>query len=203
MYGADKKEHLKHPTMAGWTFTDSGNGGTFEKTESKGNLGTFCSSCGQSPNAKIAQIQTASQQKANAAMSGLGQIERWNDKVESSFGLILSDAHTTSNVTAPDTSPLQGNQKEIDKDVLFKEGIVVPMKTKNEVYPCKEATVTYENVTVESGSGGTRTAGEAILKKTPDTPLNNVRVFTPVYTEVKMTRNQSLLFSMKATGLIF
>ena len=34
-------------------------------------------------------------------------------------------------------------------------------------YPCKEATVTYENVTVESGSGGTRTAGEAILKKTP------------------------------------
>ena len=191
LYGADKKEHLKHPTAAGWTFTDSGNGGTFEKTESKGNLGTFCSSCGQSPNAKIAQIQTASQQKANAAMSGLGQIERWNDKVESSFGLILSDAHTTSNVTAPDTSPLQSNQKEIDKDVLLKEGIVVPMKTKNEVYPCKEATVTYENVTVESGSGGTRTAGEAILKKTPDTPLNNVRVFTPVYTEVKMTRNQN------------
>ena len=55
-----------------------------------------------------------------------------------------------SNVTAPDTSPLQSNQKEIDKDVLFKEGIVVPMKTKNEVYPCKEATVTYENVTVEN-----------------------------------------------------
>ena len=48
-----------------------------------------------------------------------------------------------------------------------------------------------KNVTVESGSGGTRTAGDAILKKTPDTPLNNVRVFTPVYTEVKMTRNQN------------
>ncbi|MDE7327234.1 MAG: hypothetical protein K2N63_13335 [Lachnospiraceae bacterium] len=46
LYGADKKEHIKHPEIGGWTFTDSGNGGTFEKTESKGNLGTFCSSCG-------------------------------------------------------------------------------------------------------------------------------------------------------------
>ncbi len=189
LYGADKKEHLKHPTMAGWTFTDSGNGGTFEKKENYGDLGTFCSSCGQSVNTSA--VQTASQQQADTAMDGLGQIERWNDKVESSFGLILDDAHTTSSVKAPDTSPLQSNQKEIDKDVLFKENIVVPMKTKNEVYPCKEATVTYENVTVESGSGGTRTAGDAILKKTPDTPLNNVRVFTPVYTEVKMTRNQN------------